>query len=639
MIRAATLAVALTGCASLEGTLPTAKPGEASGQVLAGAAEVDITPPPGWPMGGHSIEGQDARGVWTRLWARTVVLVDPHGQSLALCIVDLWGMPSGLSDRVAELVATEYAQPQLSRASIVVAATHTHHGPANLATSRMFSRFVGPRPGFDRALFEWTAHRIAASIAAAARSVEPARVRLATASVDDVARNRSLEPWQQNPESVDQRPIDPRLVVVQADALDTARPIATLAVFAMHPTAMANRTPVYSGDVFGGAAARAQTKTGGVVALFNGAEGDVSPAWTVQGRPETTRLGNRLGDAIVAASGAAESIALDRIGVAFGILEVADQPVALPDGSQVRTASRGLPGTATLGGAEDGRTRWATRGYVEGRVARRERLAGQGTKRPPVAPALLKLSLPAEHVPRRVAVGVYRVGPLVLTTLPGELSTVMGQRVRSSVATAIGVPLRDVVALGLAHGHLEYMTTPEEYALQHYEGSSTLYGPYEGLLLAQRSAAIAAGGTADVPEAYRHRPGRERSFRPRARRWSSRRRRSFEADFELADRPSVTFTDAMPTWPAVDPLAPVLPELSIQTRRDGEWIDVDASRDAFVSIVTAVRRGRLQWTAWWLGERAPSVVHRIVVEGLDGRRRCATLTPGEVTVAGDCDAR
>ena len=387
-IRDATLAVALVapGCATLEGTLPRAAMLEPSGQVLAGAAEVDITPPPGWPMGGHSIEGQDARGMWTRLWARSVVLVGPQGQSLALCITDLWGMPNGLADRVAELVATEYEQPQLSRASIVVAATHTHHGPANLATSKMFSRFVGPRPGFDHALFEWTAHRIASSIASAARSVEPARVRLATATVEDVARNRSLEPWQENPEAATERPIDPRLVVLQADALESGRSIATLATFAMHPTAMSNRTPVYSADVFGVAVAQAGRRTGGVVALFNGAEGDVSPAWTEQGRAETTRIGQRLGDAIVAASAEGQALEVDRIVTAFGIVAVDDQPVVLPDGSRVRTAKRGLPGTATLGGAEDGRTRWATRGYVEGRVARRERLAGQGTKRPPVAP-------------------------------------------------------------------------------------------------------------------------------------------------------------------------------------------------------------------------------------------------------------
>jgi len=504
----------------------------------------------------------------------------------------------------------------------------------------MFSRFVGPRPGFDRALFERTAHGIAASIAAAARAVEPARIRWASANVEGMVRNRSLEPWRQNPEAATQRPVDPRVFVLQADAAaQPQRSIGTVAVFAMHPTAMSNRTPVYGGDVFGVAVARAAHQTGGVVALFNGAEGDVSPAWQEQGRRETTRLGRRLGDAIAVVAEAAEPIELDRIAAAFGRVDVADQRVEVPGGPQARTAKRGLPGTATLGGAEDGRTRWATRGYVEGRVAKRERLAGQGTKRPPVPPALLELSLPADHVPRRVAIGVYRVGPIVLSTLPGEFSTVMGQRVRGAVATALDVARDDVVGIGLAHGHLEYVTTPQEYALQHYEGSSTLYGPYEGPLLAQQTAAIAERGTVAVDATYAYRPGRERSFEPRARRWSAQRRETFERDFDLSGRPSVRFSDAVPTWPPVDPLAVVLPQLSVEVRRDGGWTDIDAPTDgAFVSIVTGVHRGRFEWTAWWLGTPERAAAHRIVVVGLDGRRQCAELGPGGASPVGDCDA-
>ena len=579
-------------------------------------------------MGGHSVEGQDARGVWTRLYARSVVLVDAQGHSLALCITDLWGMPGGLADRVAELVATEYGRAELSRASIVLAATHTHHGPANLATSRMFSRFVGPRPGFDRALFELTAHRIAASIAEAADAVEPARVRWGSSLAEGVVRNRSLEPWGRNPEAVTERPVDPRLAVLQVDALDDpTRSIATVAVFAMHPTAMPNRTPVYGGDVFGVATARAASATGGVVALFNGPEGDVSPAYEVQGRHDTTRLGRRLGNAIVATAEGAGEIDVDRIAMAFAVMEVPDQPVRMRDGSVRRTAPRGFIGTATLGGAEDGRTRWASRGYVEGRVARRERLEGHGPKRPPVPPAILKLALPADHVPRRAALSVYRVGPVVLGTLPGEVSTVMGARIRSAIAAAVDVEHNDVVALGLAQGHLEYVTTPEEYALQHYEGSSTLYGPYTGPLLADRSAAIAAGGSVDVPERYHHRPGRTRAFRPRARRWSRARRRAFERDFDLAGRISVSFSDAVPTWPPVDPLAPVLPEVHAQVHRDGRWVDVGSSADgAFVSIVTGRQRGRFDWTAWWLGEPDSPTPHRVLIIGVDGQRQCVTVS-------------
>ena len=65
---------------------------------------------------------------------------------------------------------------------------------------------------------------------------------------------------------------------------------------------------------------------------------------------------------------------------------VAGQSFVDDTGAQVRTADRGFPGTATIGGAEDGRTVWHARGFKEGRVAKRERLRGHGLKRPAVAP-------------------------------------------------------------------------------------------------------------------------------------------------------------------------------------------------------------------------------------------------------------
>lgn len=35
-----------------------------------------------------------------------------------------------------------------------------------------------------------------------------------------------------------------------------------------------------------------------------------------------------------------------------------------------------------------------------------------------------------------------------------------------------------VVITGLANTYCDYVTTPEEYSVQRYEGASTIYGPY-----------------------------------------------------------------------------------------------------------------------------------------------------------------
>ena len=107
---AAVLALSLVlvpGCASIRGKLPLAAAPQPTGVFQAGAAKTDLTPMPGYPMGGHSIAGSIARGFWTRLWARAIYLEDAAGKSLALVSCDLWSMPAGLADRVAELVAAD----------------------------------------------------------------------------------------------------------------------------------------------------------------------------------------------------------------------------------------------------------------------------------------------------------------------------------------------------------------------------------------------------------------------------------------------------------------------------------------------------------------------------------------------------
>ena len=99
--------------------------------------------------------------------------------------------------------------------------------------------------------------------------------------------------------------IDPLVETLHVvDAVD-GRSIAVAGVFAMHPTAMPKTTELYHGDAFAIASTRAQSQLAHpehgepVVALFNGAQGDVSPNWDPQGRPSTVELGHALGSALV----------------------------------------------------------------------------------------------------------------------------------------------------------------------------------------------------------------------------------------------------------------------------------------------------------------------------------------------------
>ncbi|THH28983.1 hypothetical protein EUX98_g5201 [Antrodiella citrinella] len=90
---------------------------------------------------------------------------------------------------------------------------------------------------------------------------------------------------------------------------------------------------------------------------------------------------------------------------------------------------------------------------------------------------------PYEWSPSTVDIQILRVGNLVMLIIPGELTTMAGRRIRDAVRTELissGIIGDDayVVIAGPANTYGHYITTPEEYAVQRYEGASTLYGPH-----------------------------------------------------------------------------------------------------------------------------------------------------------------
>ena len=97
------ITVAVTGCASKVKPWIVSQPPDTfqpvPGSFLAGAAEVDITPSPGFPVFGFSTEGTKyALGHWTRLKARIIVFQDSKGKRLAMVQID-WGAVSELLRR------------------------------------------------------------------------------------------------------------------------------------------------------------------------------------------------------------------------------------------------------------------------------------------------------------------------------------------------------------------------------------------------------------------------------------------------------------------------------------------------------------------------------------------------------------
>jgi hypothetical protein len=86
--------------------------------------------------------------------------------------------------------------------------------------------------------------------------------------------------------------------------------------------------------------------------------------------------------------------------------------------------------------------------------------------------------------PRVAPLHAVRLGDAMLTTYPGEVTTVAGRRARDRIAEYLAqqkkagrdVPTRVVQATHTTE-YFQYIATAAEYERQNYEGASTLYGP------------------------------------------------------------------------------------------------------------------------------------------------------------------
>jgi hypothetical protein len=90
---------------------------------------------------------------------------------------------------------------------------------------------------------------------------------------------------------------------------------------------------------------------------------------------------------------------------------------------------------------------------------------------------------------------------LVFATLPGEFTTTQGRLVEDRLQRTLGAA--DVWPIGLANEYVSYFTTPAEYAAQHYEGGSTLYGPAAGDAVVEQLAQVPAGQSEELERRYR----------------------------------------------------------------------------------------------------------------------------------------
>lgn len=81
---------------------------------------------------------------------------------------------------------------------------------------------------------------------------------------------------------------------------------------------------------------------------------------------------------------------------------------------------------------------------------------------------------------------IFRIGEVALLACPFELTTEQGRRTKDTVLKTLRkAGVKHVINATYSNAYSQYMVTREEFAEQHYEGSTDLFGPWSGAALTQ----------------------------------------------------------------------------------------------------------------------------------------------------------
>ncbi|MEX2194159.1 MAG: neutral/alkaline non-lysosomal ceramidase N-terminal domain-containing protein [Thermoleophilaceae bacterium] len=509
-----------------------ASPAAAQDALRAGVGEADVTPQQThYYLGGYTRADRLARGQHTRLFANALVL-ERGGRKVALVAADIFMMPAGLHKHIAE--ASGFAP-----SDVLISVSHTHSGPGGFANFPTYNSsapsidtvtspetfvnfFFTPQPA-DPQLYGFLVRQISAAIRRAEDDLAPAAAGWGEARITGLTRNRSVEAHladhgiieprgDGSPEQDPDGPlhtIDPNVDVLRVDKLVRRRgrtrrvPIGAWSNFANHGTVTKAVFEAYNGDhhasakrVFEQKVRRIGRVPDGqtVVNVYgNSNEGDQSAGLDHGGPAGSDYVGRIEAAAMLRAWRRAGRSLSREPALDLRWTRACFCGRETEGGTVAETGRAGLP-FFTGSEEERGPLFDITQVPFEGVRSPGEGFDSQGHK----------ITVPAGEFPPAAPLMVVRVGDRIIASLPGEATKEVGARVRRAVLDQTGgTGVEKVVIAGLANEFLSYITTPEEYERQHYEGGSTLFGPYTSNFLRDRlvelTRALVGGGPAPEP--------------------------------------------------------------------------------------------------------------------------------------------
>jgi len=473
---------------------------------LIGRGMADITGPVlGLEMWGFGRgEEQLTEGLHIRQRARAFIVAEPgQGKRIVFISADIGSIEHNISLEVVDRLKAKFGD-QYSMDNVMLSATHTHAAAGGYWHSRLA---LGLSGAFYPEVYEHIVDGIVTAIVVAHDDLQPGNILINTGDVEGAGVNRSMTAYEQNPEQERETygtPVDREMTLLSF--IDASGPIGMVNWFAVHPTSMTYDNHLVSGDHKGYASLQFekqmgvtyQTSDDFVAAFAQSTPGDVTPNLNLNntgpGKDDfksTAIIGTRqLEVALELFESANEALsgAIDfrRLYVDMSNYEVTDRFTGA--GSQVTCPS--AYGYSFAGGStEDGGGHFL---FWEGMTEQRfyldfliRFLTGAPDWTPAVKecqepkPILFETGTGTPSIQSQIrSIGIARIGQLVIVTMPTEITTMAARRLKASVKEALGDWATHIVIAGYTNGYAGYVTTPEEYAVQQYEGGHTLHGPW-----------------------------------------------------------------------------------------------------------------------------------------------------------------
>ena len=493
-----------------------------AGEFLIGTGVYDITGPAAETgMFGYAAQ-QEVNGLHQRLRARAFIMQGVQGGPRAVFVnVDLGAAHESLKLAVIQRLQARHGA-LYGHDNVMISATHTHVGSGGHAHHTLYIIAAADKSGigYDPQSFEAAVAGIVAAVERAHRNLAPGRIELVEGALLGATRNRSLAAFRAHADAAGLSHDTNKTMTVLKFRKDNGREVGMLNWFAIHPTSFSLKFTHISGDNKGYASQFFERRQGVnyaaaetfVAAFANADEGDVVPTdGNAYSAPGYEGSSDEYANAEAAGQRQLHK-ALELYAtpgrVLSGVVDVRHQWVTMPGlavapaysqpgGAVLCTAARGVSfaaggenGPSNIPGITEGMTTantsvgtaWSSFASSPlGALVQTVFFGVASVSSDPCQspkPTLLP-SGALDWVPSVLPFQVIQVGSLAIVGLPFEPTTMVGQRLRAQVRAQLAAKGVDtVVVAGLSNSYAGYLTTREEFALQHYEGASNEFGPW-----------------------------------------------------------------------------------------------------------------------------------------------------------------